>query len=189
MSQRKQKKFDKVLRDAKKALDDAGIKFHLHSGTALGAIRDEKFIDYDPDIDLGVFVEDWNKKLVTCMKKNNFELVESRGTLKFGKEYTFVHKNGISLDIFIVYKSRYQGKPIYWVASYLGLCDEMKYKLCRWAYRPYKPKKIMLYGTEYYTMPEKSLVDAYGTDWREPKKFDYIEGVSKSLYKGLIREY
>ncbi|GAG99805.1 unnamed protein product, partial [marine sediment metagenome] len=36
--------------DVKETLDQAGIKFWLNSGTALGAVRDKGLIPYDIDV-------------------------------------------------------------------------------------------------------------------------------------------
>ena len=55
-----EKKFNDVLKSAKKALDSVNIPFHLHYGTALGAYREKSFIAHDHDIDLCVFSKDVN---------------------------------------------------------------------------------------------------------------------------------
>ena len=197
---KKQKLFNKVLLDAKAALDEAGVPFHLHSGTALGAIREQQFIEHDKDIDLAIFAKDYNRKLLPAMKRHGFPEYDSNGKLKWGKEFTFYHKDGIDLDIFFVYqdtipikkfnkKSRSKSsKLMYWVPSFYGICDDMKYGMCRWVYRPYKPVKLMLHGTEYLSLPKKSMVDAYGKDWMIPKVFGYSEGIEKDLYKGFVYE-
>ncbi len=182
---KKQQIFSSVLIDAKKALDSGKIPFHVHSGTALGAIREGQFIEHDEDIDLGIFIEDYKKNLVTEFKKNGFEQVRQLGKLPFGKEYTFKHiKTGINVDIFIVYKE----KDYYWVASYFGKCDYKKYGICRWSYRPYKPIIVNINGISVYSMPISAIEDGYGPNWKVPKKFDYFEGVEKKLYTNLIDE-
>lgn len=196
------KKFNKALLSAKKAMAEAKIPFHLHSGTALGAHREQNFISHDSDIDIAIFEKDYNKNLLPSFRKNGFELYQgsSRGRINFGKEITFQHiSTGVDLDIFFVYKENVSGKllsrrhsnkkrEIFWVASYGQKCDNMKYKFCRWFYAPYKPVKVLLLGEEYYSMPIKSLVNAYGKDWRIPKKYTYDEGLEQNLYKGLINE-
>ncbi len=191
MTKRKQQRFNAALKAAKKALDEAGIPFHLHSGTSLGAHREKKFIEHDEDIDIAVFRDDWNRKLVTSMKKHGFtpkSYSRRLGTLKTGKEYSFHYKNGIPLDIFLVYKGRYKNKDIFWYPSFFEVCDEMRNKTCRWHVRPYKPIRIKFMGEEYYTVPKKTLVDMYGKDWKTPKKFTFEEGMADdTLYVNLIK--
>jgi len=178
-----------VLLDADKALKEAGIPYHLHSGTALGSIRSGSFIEHDSDIDLGVFRGDYNNKLIKAMTRNGFERPTQNGILKFGKEYTFYHKKtGVNLDIFLVYEDTVKGEPIYWVASFYGSCDDKKYGLCRWAYRPYVPEPVILNGHKFMTMPVSAIEDAYGPSWRIPKQFGYYEGVDQGHYTNLISE-
>lgn len=193
----KQRKFKKALEAAADALDEAKIPFHLAAGTALGATRDKKFIDHDDDIDLAVFVDDYNRSLTSKMERHGFVPKYTKnhlGTLKKGKEYSFVYSNGVPLDIFLVYRDTINNKEKYWIPSFFGICDKMESKMCKWLYRPYRPIKISLHGREYLTIPKKSLVDAYGRDWKVPKIFGYEEGMEghekktkkKPLYKGLL---
>lgn len=188
MVKNKQERFNDTLHAAKSALDSAGIPFHLHSGTALGAHREKKFIPHDEDIDLGVFAKDYNRKLASEMYKHGFEAKYSRhfGTLKHGKEYTFWYKNGTPLDIFLIYTGKHESKGIFWYASYLGICNKCPQKTCRWKLRTYRPVNIKFKGTLYKSVPKKTLIDMYGKDWKTPHKFSYDEGVEEGYYKGLI---
>jgi len=184
MKNNKQKKFNNALLAAKAALDAAGIPFHLHSGTALGAHREKRFIPHDEDIDLGVFEEDYNHNLASEMYKHGFEIKHLKhfGTIKYGKEYSFRYKNGVPLDIFLIYTE----KNFFWYASYFGMCNKCPRKTCRWKLRQYRPVNIKFKGIQYKTVPMKTLIDMYGKDWRIPHKFSYDEGIEKGLYKGLI---
>lgn len=191
----KVKRFTRTLKACKKALNDAKIPFHLHSGSALGAIREGSFIEHDNDIDIAVFANDYKRTLVTAMKKNGFEVSSTYGTLDFGKEYTFCHeKTKVCVDVFIVYSEidrknskDFSGERFYWIASYLG-CYDHKYKRCRWKYRPYVPVPIKINGLDVMTAPVSMVEDGYGPDWSTPKKFDYFEGLEKKHYTNLIDE-
>uniref|UniRef100_A0A6C0CZ32 Uncharacterized protein n=1 Tax=viral metagenome TaxID=1070528 RepID=A0A6C0CZ32_9ZZZZ len=194
MISEKSKIFNEVLVDAKHALDSIGIPFHLHSGTALGAHREHDFIQHDDDIDLAVFYEDVNDKssvddIIKSMENNGFDLEAKLGKLNRGFELKFTHNiQAVSLDIFWVYPGRYRGKDYYILSSYYGECDNLKHKMCVWAYRPYDTVKIKFLGHTYNVLPKMTLVDAYGKDWKIPKKFNYYEGLEEG-YKSLIRDY
>lgn len=92
--------------DTKEILDQAGIKFWLVDGTALGAVRDGGFIPYDTDIDLRVLSIDWDFSLMfrkfrdigfRCKKSINPKLYEDKPS---GAVF---HGRGIRVDICSIY--------------------------------------------------------------------------------------
>jgi len=185
----KQDLFTRVLKEAKKALDISGVAFHIHSGTALGAIRSGQFIDYDEDIDIGIFQSDYQRKMVAFLSKQGFTLREQYGRPEFGLELSFIHRaTGVKMDAFLVYNETIKGRPMYWVSSFNGRCSNRKYKMCRWSYRPYIPHQVTLNGIVVNTAPESALEDSYGPTWSIPKKFGYFEGIEQGLYFNLIEE-
>lgn len=189
----KSRRFNNVLLSAKKALDKVGIPFHLHYGTALGAHREKDFIKHDHDIDLAIFAEDVNtqskfRKLKESMMSEGFNFASSLGSLQRGKEVAF-EKNDIPLDIFWVYSGKYKGKNYAIISTYYGICDELPGKECVYGYRPYKTIPIMLHGVEYQSVPLKTVVDMYGSDWKKPKKYSYFEAQLEGHDKGLIVDY
>ena len=190
---KKEKKFNKALQAANKALKSINIKFHLHSGTALGLWRNQNFIKHDQDIDLAIFKDDITlkdiKKIKKSMKMNDFYLLHKLGIFKDSLELSFVYKNKVKIDIFVVYKSKYKKKKIFYVSSFFGFCDLLPKKICIWGYSPYKVQKKLFLGKYYFVVPQKTLVDMYGLDWKTPKKFNYDEGVEEGHYKGLIKDF
>lgn len=188
MSQ-KEKRFNAALHAAADALEEIEVPFHLHSGTALGAHREKTFIRHDEDVDLAVFAKDYSHKIIPAMKRHGFELERTFGKIDHGKEYTFVYKNGVFLDIFFIYEGKYKNNPINWYATYLNeICDNMKYKKCRWFSRPYRPIRMEFLGREYKVIPKKTIIDLYGKTWHTPKKYTYDEGVEKKFFPNLIME-
>jgi len=85
-----------VLSEVKKILDYQKIEFWLESGTLLGAIRENKFIEWDYDIDLGTSEKYMNKMedLAKVFKSNGFECYYSLYHHSMG-----LWKRGISIDI------------------------------------------------------------------------------------------
>jgi len=183
-----------TLKDAKKSLDTANINFFLACGTALGAIRENKFISYDGDIDLGVFKSDVKKddilKIISIFENNNFTFYRKFGEFNHGFEITFKHtKTNINVDIFIVYEDidLATNTKFWWVASYTGACDNFKYGKCRYKNTPFDLDKTSFYNMTFNVPPEKYLVESYGADWKIPKQFSYDEGISDG-YTNIIKE-
>jgi len=94
-----------MLEEVRKILISNSIKYWLDCGTLLGAVRDNKFIPWDSDIDIGVFLEDFLdvynafNKLPSdfqIKKISNISLINS-GLLKYYLKHIFV-------DLKVVYK-------------------------------------------------------------------------------------
>ena len=66
-----EKRAIELLGIMKKILDKHNITFWINAGTMLGAIRSGKFISFDHDIDLGIWVED-REKLKEAIKETEF---------------------------------------------------------------------------------------------------------------------
>ena len=87
-----------------KCLLEHNIPYTLAFGTLLGAIREKGFIPHDIDIDVSMFIEDYNEHFPVCLKGAGFELTHeflvNNGRL--GREQTYEYK-GVSIDVFFFY--------------------------------------------------------------------------------------
>jgi GR25 family glycosyltransferase involved in LPS biosynthesis len=181
----KQIKFGKTLIDMNDILQKNGQRFLLSFGTLLGVIREGKFIEHDNDIDIGVFIDDYNQEVEEEILKK-FKLKHRLGSLETGYEVSFTHsETNVNIDIFVYYTE----KDFIWSPSFFGLCDNAKNKMCRWKFSPFNLKKIEFLNRMFNIPdnPELYLTESYGKDWKIPKKFNYTQGLNGE-YKNLIRE-
>ena len=186
----KQNSFRRTLEDMKQILDTNKIPFHLHSGTALGAIREQRFIPHDEDIDIAIFYKDRVSNLESIVTKNNkFKLIRKLpGNVKKENEimeFSFRHlKTRVKIDIFFIIEEKNQ----YILYSYYGICDGKPKKRCEYVNSKYKLNDIIFYDKKYKVPEEKFLEEQYGKDWKTPRKFSYFEGLSGG-YMNLKREF
>lgn len=174
MVKEKQKIYTDILKRTKKALDRLNIPFFLSSGTCLGYFRENKFIDHDYDIDIGIWREDYDKRLIKEMEKENLKLYRIWGDEKTGMELSFILPNTVlgkhaKIDIFLHYK---------------GLDEHGKSTVSWYTYAPKKSKRIQyrvsdfsiqrtnFMGVDLYVpYPTlKYIEEHYGNDWIIPKK-------------------
>jgi len=94
-----------MLTYVKHHLDQLGVPFWLSSGTCLGWFRQCDFIAHSKDVDIGIFIKDYNpdisKKLRTSglLPKHIFGKVEDSFELSFRTA-----SNDLKLDIFFFYE-------------------------------------------------------------------------------------
>jgi len=89
-----EKEWIKTLREVKQILDKANIEFWLDHGTLLGAVRDNKFIQWDRDIDLGA-----NYKEATKIIKEIPKFEKYGYTIGISDFVIGLSKNSISIAI------------------------------------------------------------------------------------------
>ena len=183
----KQITFKEALEDIKEVLDKNNIKFHLHTGTALGAIRENKFIEYDYDIDIAIFKDDIYLYKLLNLLPNKFRVSKkypfNRNDEKDITEISVIHKKtGVRIDISTIEKINNK----YYFYTYTGPCDNKPKKRCTYVNSIYKLKNHKFFG-KYYQVPEiKFLEELYGEDWRTPKNYSYSEGITKKLKKNIF---
>ena len=80
-----------------KIFEDNSINYWACHGTLLGLIRDKKLIEWDHDIDFGLWYDETNKeKLINLFQKKGFNLVSDGDGYDF---ITFNRGNGKRVDI------------------------------------------------------------------------------------------
>lgn len=92
-----------LLLDTHQVLKDMGIKHFVTDGTLLGALRGADFIDHDADLDIGVFIEEFNRDIVVELfdelSDKNIKSLHSFGSFPEFFELAF-KRDGIKIDIF-----------------------------------------------------------------------------------------
>ena len=160
-----------MLKEAKEILDPLGIPFWLRQGTCLGAVRDQAFIPWDDDVDLGSVIglngltEDMLDPVFDAFRdRDYFVNVESNdrwiaaGMMKSSLrvDLTFFHIIDDSIFHF----------PFIWIPARLFA----------------NLKEIEFMGGKYLVPnpPEEYLTTKYGPNWITPKQ-DYEKDVLEQV--------
>lgn len=160
----------KILRKTKKVLDELDIPFFLSSGTLLGFVRENKFLDHDYDIDIGIFKEDYNPEIINKMSEKGLKLYRILGNLENGMELSFrlpdtsIGKQA-KIDIFLHYKNN---DKIYWVTySPPEYKKQIKYQVSNFILKPIKFIDTIV-NIPYPTI--RYIREHYGNEWFIPIK-------------------
>lgn len=108
------------LKDTKEIFDENGIEFWLDWGTLLGAMREKKIIEWDDDIDLGMYGEDWEKVLsiLPKLQEKGFEIVLIEN-VQIDREVFFkkiyFRRSGYTMDIWF-YQLRGENYILPWMS-------------------------------------------------------------------------
>jgi phosphorylcholine metabolism protein LicD len=148
ISERNLLEFCKIFKSIK-------IKYFLLYGTLLGIYRNKKLINYDNDIDIGCFSENFNKNkkiIIDNLKKKKFFIFyESNSLITFSNSKNYI-------DLYLFSKISITGG--------------------RFAYLFYIPNKFLKklkkirFNNFDYLIPnhvEEFLTYCYGRDWKIPK--------------------
>jgi hypothetical protein len=176
-------------------LEAENIKPFPAFGSLLGLVRDGKFMDYDKDADLGIFVNNYDEvhRIVSILCQ---ELkFTSPGMINNSKEShmwnvgIFDTQRIVAIDLFFFYHNQNHIET-----GIYSTCAVLK-----WAFEPFELVRGSLAGKEYWlpNNTEKHLTELY-ENWREPVEvWDSLincPNLIKSsrpqvLYYGLLRLY
>ena len=162
----------------KTILDKNKTDFFLCWGTLLGQHRENKFIEHDHDIDIGILRPHFNKSIINKIVDSGlFKFRKEFGKLDKSYECSFVHKETKTpIDIFIFYKIK---DDLYYTSTHTGKCDKKKEGFCKWG-RHLRGFKNVDFMDSKYKIPkntEEYLVESYGKNWKTPIKFGYYQGL------------
>lgn len=174
----KQKVYTKILRKTQLALDELNIPFFLSSGTCLGYFRENKFIDHDYDIDIGIFYDDYTPLIIDHMKKQGLYLYRVLGNIESGYEMSFIYPGtafgrSAKIDIFVHYYTE-DSNSIYWTSySAPSFTKKVKYQVPK-----FDLKLVEFMGLDVYVPdPTINYIAAhYGDDWHITKKPRWLGG-------------
>ncbi len=150
-----------VLKEMKRILDEAGVRFFLRQGTCLGAIRDKAMIPWDDDVDLGSVIgldgltEEKAEAVATALRDKGY--VVKQGDADHGIQMVLV-KDSIRVEwcCFRVF-----GDSVY---QYPGLRTPLRFFT--------DLEEIDFLGEKFNvpSPPEEYLRLKYGDEWKTPKK-------------------
>jgi len=176
-----EKKAINLLYGVVNILENTSLNFWIEGGTLLGAIRDEKLIPWDHDLDMGIINSNNNeiRNAIKLLKKEFYVSVKSfkknhrtwiLGDYRVIKIYPrklYFFKEKLCLDLFVYYKGN------------LSSVNNEVYKYVVWDRNGYHKKeylekldKIIFYGKQI-NIPKNAkgfLEVKYGKDWETPQK-------------------
>jgi len=156
----------KVLKEVKQILDSFGVTFFLRQGTCLGAVRDNKFIPWDDDVDIGSVIglhgpiEDSLDQIVVTFRENGF--------------LTRIERTDSMLYIPLVKLSiRCDWECFRIIDDYIVQFPFLKTPVSLFT----DLKEITFLGERFYVPnpPEEYLRLKYGEDWQVPKRIGNFE--------------
>jgi hypothetical protein len=164
-----------LLNDVASLLEHYGCTYWLSDGTLLGAIRENNLILHDHDIDLGVWAEDFDIRVIhDLLKKYGCSILRMQGKPEDGMIIT-IGRVGFHLDMFFYYPNNKNAKSADKNTIYSCLYELIKpYSTSNKAKRydcvfpNFQPLVQREFLDRKYWVPKNAkehLKAAYGHDW------------------------
>jgi hypothetical protein len=159
---------ERLLLEAKEIMDSLGVKFFLRQGTCLGAVRDNAFIPWDDDLDLGVilgsngFTEQSIEPILAAFRESGYYVQTGRSNSVI---YSTALKDNVRIDI--LFHQIIREQIYHWPGIWFPI-------------RLFNPLKEITFLGETFAVPnppEEYLGIKYGPNWRTPKRLGYAKDV------------
>lgn len=178
----------KELKLFKKTLDKIGVSFFLIGGSCVGLVRDNKFLEHDKDIDVGIFEDVDLESLVIHLDNSGYVRVMIAG-IENGK-YVWAMK--VINNTLLVFEIQvfYRKDNIMFFNRNLGKSAPQHYLEGRleWDAKLFDNMKTIKCGKEEYLVPtpiEKYLFTTYG-NWKIPEVYKDWRYNIKNIHRGWL---
>ena len=166
-----------LLREAKEILDEHAVAFFLRQGTCLGAVRDNAFIPWDDDLDIGSieglhgFDERVIEPVADSFRARGFHVKRSSFD---GETWLGLMKDKIRID-WVCFRVRKQH-----IVHFPGALISVRLVT--------DLKEIDFLGEKFLVPnpPEEYLRYKYGPNWRTPTRLGYGKDVVDNIPEGPI---
>ena len=181
--QQQQKYALEALKIVDKVFKDNGIKYILLAGSCLGAVRQDGFIPWDDDIDIGVFQEDYERVKVLLSenlgKEFSWAYVDKQN--KFPRFHGKVLRDGIGcLDVFPLVRT-----------SNNGFMRRFQWIIRKYTFKTYKAKLSYRYKHEDGDFKEliKRISARFFSFFVSTKFIMKLKSWNDGLYQGKETNY
>lgn len=172
----------RLLAKTKELLNSLSLRFWLSSGTCLGYFRQCDIIPYSKDVDIGVWISDYDRRLISTLSSHGLSLKHVFGKVNDSFELSF-QDGDVKLDVFFFYEEDNH--------TWNGGTQARTGKKFKYIF-----PKFSLCWTEFLELKvripcptEPYVVANYGPRWRVPQKsWDWKKDPSNVEENGLWPE-